>query len=136
MVKSLLAQSLGAVKIDTYIETWHKNNGNCESGIVGAGNIVRTRHLPALKRTRCRDRRRLELDLREQRTILNIAPAPPMANWADLRPCLILTSFGSTSLQHSAVTISSSSRPASMFLSGANVDGPREAKKSGDTKRF
>ena len=89
----------------------HKNNHKLRIGIVGAGNIVRTRHLPALKthpdveivavsnstyessENFCRD---------------NSLSALPMRDWAELvaSPDIDIVWIGTTPYMHSAVTIS------------------------------
>src|SRR5262249_19370592 len=80
-------------------------------GIVGAGNIVKTRHLPALKKNP-------EVDIvavsnstyesSEKFCQENLPQATPMRNWADLLaiPDLDIIWIGTPPYMHSAVTIS------------------------------
>src|ERR1700747_1611133 len=80
-------------------------------GIVGAGNIVKTRHLSALKKNP-------EVDIvavsnstyesSEKFCKENCPSATPMANWADLLalPDLDIIWIGTPPYMHSAVTIS------------------------------
>src|ERR1700746_2374860 len=89
----------------------HKNNHKLRIGIVGAGNIVKTRHLPALKK-------HPEVDIvavsnstyesSEKFCKENLPSATPMANWADLLalPDLDIIWIGTPPYMHSAVTIS------------------------------
>src|SRR5436309_10786720 len=92
-------------------ELMHKNNHKLRVGIVGAGNIVQTRHLPALKKHPdveivavsnstyesserfCRD---------------NSLSALPMRDWAELvaTPDIDIVWIGTTPYMHSAVTVS------------------------------
>src|SRR2546423_8017344 len=89
----------------------HKNNHKLRVGIVGAGNIVQTRHLPALKKHPdveiiavsnstyesserfCRD---------------NSLSALPMRDWAELvaTPDIDIVWIGTAPFMHSAVTVS------------------------------
>src|SRR5437773_12409957 len=89
----------------------HKNNQKLRIGIVGAGNIVRTRHLPALKRhpdveivaVSNSTYESSENFCREQSL-----SALPMRNWAELLaiPDLDVIWIGAPPYMHSAVTIS------------------------------
>src|SRR6266705_2774640 len=88
-----------------------KNNHKLRIGIVGAGNIVRTRHLPALKKNPDVEivavsnspYERSENFCRE-----NLSHATPMQNWAELLavPELDIIWIGTPPYMHSAVTIS------------------------------
>jgi len=67
-------------------ELMHKNNHKLRIGIVGAGNIVRTRHLPALKKKLRRGNcRRFKLHIRKLGTLLREircgATDPGWAEW-------------------------------------------------------
>jgi predicted dehydrogenase len=89
----------------------HKNNHKLRIGIVGAGNIVRTRHLPALKRhpdveivaVSNSTYESSEKFCREQSL-----SALPMRDWAELvaLPDIDIVWIGTTPYMHSAVTIS------------------------------
>ena len=88
-----------------------KGNGKLRIGIVGAGGIVRQRHLPALKK-------RTDVDIvavsnstyesSEQFCNEFVPSATPMRNWADLLalPDLDIIWIGTPPYMHSAVTVS------------------------------
>jgi predicted dehydrogenase len=88
-----------------------KNNQKLRIGIVGAGNIVRERHMPALKK-----RPEVEIvavsnstyESSEQFCNEHCPSATPMRNWADLLalPDLDIVWIGTPPYMHSAVTIS------------------------------
>ncbi len=85
-----------------------KNNHKLRIGIVGAGNIVRTRHLPALQR-------HAEVEIvavssstyesAEKFCSENVPQATPMQNWADLLALhdLDIIWIGTPPYMHSAV---------------------------------
>jgi predicted dehydrogenase len=80
-------------------------------GIVGAGNIVKTRHLPALKKNPEVDIVAVSNSTYESSEAFckeNCPSATPMANWADLLalPDLDIIWIGTPPYMHSAVTIS------------------------------
>lgn len=87
------------------------NNSKLRIGIVGAGEIVRTRHLPALKRNS-----EVEIvavsnstyESAEKFCDENLPHATPMQNWADLlaNPDLDVIWIGTPPYMHSAVTVS------------------------------
>ena len=87
------------------------NQQKLRIGIVGAGNIVRTRHLPALKQ-----QPDVEIvavsnstyESSEQFCQENLPHATPMRNWADLLalPDLDVIWIGTPPYMHSAVTVS------------------------------
>jgi predicted dehydrogenase len=87
------------------------NNHKLRVGIVGAGGIVRTRHLPALKQ-----HSEVEIiavanssyDSAEKFCRENLPQATPMQNWADLLAIndLDIIWIGTPPYMHSAVTIS------------------------------
>src|SRR3989454_5496019 len=88
-----------------------KNNDKLRIGIVGAGNIVRTRHLPALKKNPDAEIVAVSnstYESSEQFCKEHCPGATPMANWADLLavPDLDIIWIGTTPYMHSAVTIS------------------------------
>jgi predicted dehydrogenase len=89
----------------------HKNNHKLRIGIVGAGNIVRTRHLPAL-----RTHPDVEIVAVSNSTYESSEKfcreyslsALPMRDWAELvaSPDIDIVWIGTTPYMHSAVTIS------------------------------
>jgi predicted dehydrogenase len=88
-----------------------KNNLKLRIGIVGAGNIVRTRHLPALKKNPDVEIVAVSnstYESGEQFSKEHCKAATPMANWADLvaLPDLDIIWIGTPPYMHSAVTIS------------------------------
>src|SRR5947208_13151537 len=88
-----------------------KNNDKLRIGIVGAGNIVRTRHLPALKKNPDAEIVAVSnstYESSEQFCKEHCPGATPMANWADLLaiPDLDIIWIGTPPFMHSAVTIS------------------------------
>ena len=88
-----------------------KSNGKLRIGIVGAGNIVLTRHLPALKKnpdTEIVAVSNSTYESSEQFCKEHCSGATPMANWADLLavPDLDIILIGTPPYMHSAVTIS------------------------------
>src|SRR5436309_4021640 len=89
----------------------HKNNHKLRIGIVGAGNIVRTRHLPGLKRNTDVEIVAVSNSTYESGENFcneNCPQATPMRNWADLLalPDLDIIWIGTPPYMHSAVTIS------------------------------
>src|SRR5512140_158219 len=88
-----------------------KSNGKLRIGIVGAGNIVRTRHLPALKKNPDVEIVAVSNSTYESSEKFckdELPHATPMANWADLLavPDLDIIWIGTPPYMHSAVTIS------------------------------
>src|SRR3989442_6357442 len=88
-----------------------KNNDKLRIGIVGAGNIVRTRHLPALKKNPDAEIVAVSnstYESSEQFCKEHCPGATPMQNWADLLavPDLDIIWIGTPPYMHSAVTIS------------------------------
>src|SRR5437764_686729 len=89
----------------------HKNNHTLRMGIVGAGNIVRARHLPALKKDP-----EIEVvavsnstyESAEKFCSEHLPEAVPIKNWPDLvaLPELDIIWIGTPPYLHSAVTIS------------------------------
>ena len=89
----------------------HKNNHKLRIGIVGAGNIVRARHLPALKK-------HPEVEIvavsnstyeSSEKFCQEYCPsATPMRNWAELLalPDIDIIWIGTPPVMHSAVTVS------------------------------
>src|SRR5947208_8520008 len=88
-----------------------KNNHKLRIGIVGAGSIVRARHLPALKKhpeVEIVAVSNLTYESSEKFCRENLPHATPMQNWADLLaiPDLDIIWIGTPPYMHSAVTIS------------------------------
>src|SRR6266446_3247514 len=88
-----------------------KNNDKLRVGIVGAGGIVRTRHLPALKRNPDVEIVAVSNSTYESAEKFceeELPHATPMRNWADLLalPDLDIIWIGTPPYMHSAVTIS------------------------------
>jgi len=88
-----------------------KNNHKLRMGIVGAGNIVRTRHLPALKRNPDVEIVAVSnstYESGEKFCAEHCSSATPMRNWADLLalPDIDIIWIGTPPYMHSAVTIS------------------------------
>src|SRR6266436_3121244 len=89
----------------------HKNNHKLRIGIIGAGNIVRTRHLPALKK-------HPEVEIvavsnstyeSSEKFCKEYCPsATPMRNWPELLalPEIDIIWIGTPPVMHSAVTVS------------------------------
>jgi len=89
----------------------HKNNHKLRIGIVGAGNIVRTRHLPALKKhpeVEIVAVSNLAYESAENFCSENLPQATPIKNWPDLvaLPDIDIVWIGTPPNMHSAVTIS------------------------------
>jgi predicted dehydrogenase len=88
-----------------------KNNHKLRIGIVGAGNIVRTRHLPALKRNPDVELVAVSNSSYESSEKFckdQMPHATPMRNWADLLsvPDIDVIWIGTPPYMHSAVTVS------------------------------
>jgi predicted dehydrogenase len=88
-----------------------KNNQKLRIGIVGAGGIVRTRHLPALKKHPDAEIVAVSNSTYESSEKFcreNVPQATPILNWADLLalPDLDVIWIGTPPYMHSAVTIS------------------------------
>src|SRR4029077_5724601 len=88
-----------------------KSNQKLRMGIVGAGNIVKTRHLPALKKNPDVDIVAVSNSTYESGEKFckeKLPHATPMRNWADLLalPDLDIVWIGTPPYMHSAVTIS------------------------------
>jgi predicted dehydrogenase len=89
----------------------HKNNQKLRIGIVGAGNIVRTRHLPALKKNPEVEIVAVSNSTYEsaEKFCRDCAPdAVPIKNWPELvaLPDIDIVWIGTPPYMHSAVTIS------------------------------
>src|SRR5437868_14089153 len=89
----------------------HKNNNKLRVGIVGAGNIVRARHLPALKKHPEVEVVAVSNSTYEssEKFCQEYCPsATPMRNWAELLalPDIDIIWIGTPPVMHSAVTVS------------------------------
>jgi len=87
------------------------NNHKLRIGIIGAGDIVRTRHLPALKRRNDVEIVAVSNSNYESAAKFceeNLPHATPMQNWADLLsiPEIDIVWIGTPPYMHSAVTVS------------------------------
>src|SRR3989440_7188859 len=107
-------------------------NGKLRIGIVGAGGIVRNRHLPAL-----REREDVEIvavsnstyESSEKFCRQNVPSAVPMANWADLvaLPDIDVIWIGTPPYMHSAVTISALEAGQHVFCQARMANDRAEA---------
>ena len=119
-----------------------KNNGKLRIGIVGAGNIVRTRHLPALKKNPDVEIVAVSnstYESSEQFCKEHCKGATPMANWADLLavPDLDIIWIGTPPYMHSAVTISALEAGKHVFCQARMAMDLAEAEEMlATTKRF
>ena len=118
----LNAQAFAAVKGSSIItnrfcssdhrsDLMHKNNHKLRIGIVGAGNIVRTRHLPALKKNSDVEIVAVSNSTYESSERFcreNSLEALPIRDWAELvaTPDIDIVWIGTTPYMHSAVTMS------------------------------
>src|SRR6266567_7937456 len=89
----------------------HKNNQKLRIGIVGAGNIVRTRHLPGLKKhpdVEIVAVSNSTYESSEKFCRENVPGATPIKNWPELvaLPDIDIIWIGTPPYMHSAVTIS------------------------------
>ena len=89
----------------------HKNNQKLRIGIVGAGNIVRARHLPALKTNPDVEIVAISNSTYESSERFcgeNVPGATPIKDWAELvaLPDIDIVWIGTPPYMHSAVTIS------------------------------
>jgi predicted dehydrogenase len=89
----------------------HKNNQKLRIGIVGAGNIVRTRHLPGLKKHPDVEIVAVSNSTYESSEKFcgeNVPGATPIKDWAELvaLPDIDIVWIGTPPYMHSAVTIS------------------------------
>jgi predicted dehydrogenase len=117
-------------------------NGKLRIGIIGAGGIVRNRHLPAL-------RKRPDVDIvavsnstyesSEKFCQENVPSAVPMANWADVvaLPDIDVIWIGTPPYMHSAVTISALEAGKHVFCQARMANDRAEAEEMLATaKRF
>jgi predicted dehydrogenase len=119
-----------------------KNNGKLRIGIVGAGNIVRTRHLPALKKNPDAEIVAVSnstYESSEQFCKEQCPSATPMANWADLLavPDLDIIWIGTPPYMHSAVTVSALEAGKHVFCQARmSMDLAEAEEMLATTKRF
>src|SRR2546423_14097046 len=109
-----------------------KNNHKLRIGIVGAGSIVRARHLPALKKNP-----EVEIvavsnstyESSEKFCRENLPHATPLRNWPELvaLPDLDIIWIGTPPYMHSAVTISALEAGKNVFCQGRRSMGGVEA---------
>src|SRR5256714_782371 len=109
-----------------------QKNHKLRVGIVGAGGIVKTRHLPALKRNP-----EVEIvavsnstyESSEKFCAEECSHATPMRNWADLLavPDLDIIWIGTPPYMHSAVTVSALEAGKHRFCQAPLSEGPAEA---------
>src|SRR5436190_1858079 len=119
-----------------------RTNNKLQIGIVGAGAIVRDRHLPGLKK-----HPEVEIvavsnstyESAEKFCQENAPRATPMANWADLLslPDLDIVWIGTPPYMHSAVTISALEAGKHVFCQARMANDLAEAKEMlATSKRF
>src|SRR3979411_2128397 len=119
-----------------------KNNHKLRIGIVGAGGIVRTRHLPALKKHPDVEVFAVSSSTYESSEKFcrdELPQATPMRNWADLLavPDLDIIWIGTPPYMHSAVTISALEAGKHVFCQARMAMDLAEAKEMlATTKRF
>src|SRR6202023_1374581 len=119
-----------------------KSNQKLRIGIVGAGNIVKTRHLSALKKNPDVDIVAVSNSTYESGEKFckeNCPSATPMANWADLLavPDLDIIWIGTPPYMHSAVTISALEAGKHVFCQARMAMDLAEAEEMlATTKRF
>src|SRR5204862_3444052 len=111
----------------------HKNNHKLRIGIVGAGNIVRTRHLPALKRNSDVEIVAVSNSTYESSERFcreNSLAALPMRDWAELvaTPDIDIVWIGTTPYMHSAVTISALEAGKHVFCQARMANDLAEAR--------
>src|SRR5947207_11292536 len=110
-----------------------KNNDKLRIGIVGAGNIVRTRHLPALKKNPDAEIVAVSnstYESSEQFCKEHCPGATPIGIWADLLavPDLDIIWIGTPPYMHSAVTISALEAGKHVFCQARMSNDLAEAK--------
>src|SRR6201982_982790 len=119
-----------------------KNNHKLRIGIVGAGGIVRQRHLPALKKNPDVEIVAVSNWTYEssEKFVKEDGPhAPPMANWADLLavPDLNIIWIATPPYMHSAVTISALEAGKHVFCQARmSMDLAEAEEMLATTKRF
>src|SRR6202045_700361 len=119
-----------------------KSNHKIRIGIVGAGGIVRTRHLPALKKhpdVEIVAVSNSTYESSEKFCSENLPQATPMRNWADLLaiPDLDIIWIGTPPYMHSAVTISALEAGKHVFCQARMAMDLAEAKEMlAASKRF
>src|SRR5881227_2557979 len=109
-----------------------KNNHKLRIGMVGAGSIVRARHLPALKKhpeVEIVAVSNLTYESSEKFCRENLPHATPMQNWADLLalPELNIIWIGTPPYMHSAVTISALEAVKHVFCQARMANDRAEA---------
>src|SRR5436189_1965487 len=110
-----------------------RTNHKLRVGIVGAGDIVRRRHLPALKKSPDVEIVAVSNSTYESAEKFcneNAPHATPMANWADLLavPDLDIVWIGTPPYMHSAVTVSALEAGKHVFCQARMANDLAEAK--------
>src|ERR1700681_346425 len=119
-----------------------KNNHKLRIGMIGAGNIVRTRHLPALKKhpeIEIVAVSNLTYESSEKFCRENVPQATPMRNWAELLsiPELDIIWIGTPPYMHSAVTVSALEAGKHVFCQARMANDRAEAEEMlAASKRF
>src|SRR5207253_1359392 len=120
----------------------HKNNHKLRIGIIGAGNIVRTRHLPALKKhpeVEIVAVSNLAYESAENFCSENLPEATPIKNWPDLvaLPDIDIVWIGTPPYMHSAVTISALEAGKHVFCQARmSMDLAEAEEMLADSKRY
>src|SRR5882762_8267594 len=109
--RSNLAQPIDFAAACRHTELMNKNNHKLRAGIVGAGNIVRTHHLSALKKNPDGEIVAVSNSTYESSEKFcreYSLSALPIRDWAELvaTPDIDIVWIGTTPYMHSAVTIS------------------------------
>src|ERR1700745_16072 len=110
----------------------HKDNQKLRIGIVGAGNIVRTRHLPALKANpdvQIVAVSNSTYESSEKFCSENVPGATPGKDWAELvaLPDIDIVWIGTPPYMHSAVTISALEAGKHVFCQARMANDRAEA---------
>src|ERR1700719_2140722 len=108
------------------------NNNKLQIGIIGAGDIVRRRHLPGLKKhpeVEIMAVSNSSYESAEKFCQENAPSATPMANWADVLsvPDLDIVWIGTPPYMHSAVTISALEAGKHVFCQARMANDRAEA---------
>src|SRR5881398_4061892 len=110
----------------------HKNNHKLRIGIIGAGSIVRTRHLPALKKHQEVEIvavSNLAYESAENFCSEKLPQATPIKNWPDLvaLPDIDIVWIGTPPYMHSAVTVSALEAGKHVFCQARMANDRAEA---------
>src|SRR5437867_5092165 len=118
----------------------HKNNHKLRIGIIGAGNIVRTRHLPGLKKhpdVEIVAVSNSTYESSEKFCSENAPGATPIKNWPELvaLPDIDIVWIGTPPYMHSAVTVSALEAGKHVFCQARMVNDRAEAEEMLATSR-